>query len=418
MLINEQSLVDARLKPCLKFPMNTRELHDQYLFPNYAPLQIMPSHGKGARLWDTDGREYIDFSAGIAVSAMGHAHPELVEALHEQAKKYWHVSNVMSNEPAIRLAKSLVEATFADRVFFSNSGAEANEAALKLARRYAHDHSGPQKHEIIAFENGFHGRTLFTVSVGGQPKYSEGFGPAIEGITHLPYNDIPALEAVMSDKTCAVMMEPLQGEGGVTPADPVFVSRARELCDQYQALLIFDEVQTGIMRTGELYAYIGLGIEPDILTSAKGLGGGMPIAATLAKEQVAASFGVGSHGSTFGGNPLACAVAIRLIELVNTPQMKVHVHEISKRLRRGLDSLNNEFSLFSEIRGEALLLGCELTPVHAGRSRELIDLLMEQGVLALVAGDSVLRLVPPLVTTEEDIYEGLARMTAAIKKFV
>ena len=397
--------------------MNTRELHDLYLFPNYAPLQILPERGEGARLWDSDGREYIDFAAGIAVSALGHAHPALVDALHEQAQKYWHVSNLMSNEPAIRLARSLVEATFAERVFFSNSGAEANEAALKLARRYAYDNHDPEKYEIIAFDNGFHGRTFFTVSVGGQPKYSDGFGPKPAGITHLPFNDVEALEAAISDRTCAVMMEPIQGESGVVPADPEFVKRARELCDQHAALLIFDEVQTGVMRTGELYAYIGLGVEPDILTSAKGLGGGMPIGATLATERVAEAFSVGVHGSTFGGNPLACAVAHTLLETVNSPAMKVHVNTVANTLRSGLDSLNNEFALFAEIRGAGLLLGCELTADYSGRARDLLDLLQERGLLALVAGDNVLRLAPPLVINEQDIFQGLEHMTAAVKQF-
>jgi acetylornithine/N-succinyldiaminopimelate aminotransferase len=398
--------------------MSNRGLYDQYMFPNYAPLQIMPSHGKGARLWDTDGREYIDFAAGIAVSTLGHAHPELVDVLHQQAKKYWHVSNLMTNEPAIRLAQSLVEATFAERVFFSNSGAEANEAALKLARRYAHDNFSAEKFEIIAFDDAFHGRTLFTVSVGGQAKYSDGFGPKLEGITHLPFNDIEALEAAVSDKTCAIIMEPIQGESGVLPAEPGFVKRARELCDRHDALLIFDEVQTGVMRTGELYAYMGLGIFPDILTSAKGLGGGIPIAATLTTDQIAAAFSVGVHGSTFGGNPLACAVANKVIELVNTPKMKVQVHSIAKQLRGGLESLNNEFGLFSEIRGEGLLLGCELAPDYKSRSRELLHLMMGQGVLALIAGDNVLRMAPPLVVNEQDVNAGLAGMTAAVKEFL
>jgi acetylornithine/N-succinyldiaminopimelate aminotransferase len=398
--------------------MSNRDLHDLYLFPNYAPLQIMPSHGKGARLWDTDGREYIDFAAGIAVSALGHAHPALVEALHQQAKKYWHVSNLMTNEPAILLARTLVEASFAERVFFSNSGAEANEAALKLARRYAYDHYGLEKYEIIAFDDGFHGRTLFTVSVGGQAKYREGFGPKLEGITHLPFNDITALESAVSDKTCAIMMEPIQGESGVLPADPWFVKRARELCDQHNALLIFDEVQTGVMRTGELFAYMGLGIEPDILTSAKGLGGGIPIGATLTTEKIAQAFGVGVHGSTFGGSPLACAVANKVLELVNTPEMRVQVQARARQLRSGLESLNSEFGLFSEIRGEGLLLGCELSPKFKGRSRDLLKLMMDQGVLALVAGDDVLRIAPPLIIQEQDVIEGLTGMTAAVKDFI
>lgn len=398
--------------------MSNRDLHDLYLFPNYAPLQIMPSHGAGARLWDTDGREYIDFAAGIAVSVLGHAHPALVEALHQQATKYWHVSNLMTNEPAILLARTLVEASFAERVFFSNSGAEANEAALKLARRYAYDHYGPEKFEIIAFDGGFHGRTLFTVSVGGQAKYSEGFGPKLEGITHLPFNDIKALETAISDKTCAIMMEPIQGESGVLSAERDFVKRARELCDQHNALLIFDEVQTGVMRTGELFAYMGLGIEPDILTSAKGLGGGIPIGATLTTEKIAQAFGVGVHGSTFGGSPLACAVANKVLELVNTPEMKVQVQARARQLRSGLESFNNEFSLFSEIRGEGLLLGCELSPEYKGRSRDLLKLMMDQGVLALVAGDDVLRIAPPLILQEQDVIEGLAGMTAAVKDFI
>jgi acetylornithine/N-succinyldiaminopimelate aminotransferase len=398
--------------------MIDRDQHDQYLFPNYAPLRILPSHGKGARLWDTDGREYIDFAAGIAVSVLGHAHPDLVEALHEQAQKFWHVSNLMSNEPAIRLARSLVDATFADQVFLSNSGAEANEAALKLARRYAHNKFGAQKHEIIAFEQGFHGRTLFTVSVGGQAKYSDGFGPKLEGITHLPYNDIAALEAAVTDRTCAIIMEPIQGESGVLPAQPEFVQRARELCDQYKALLIFDEVQTGVMRTGELYAYMGLGVEPDILTSAKGLGGGIPIGATLAKKHVAEAFSVGVHGSTFGGNPLACAVANKVLELVNTPKMKVQIHMAAKQLRDGLESLNREFKLFSEIRGQGLLLGCELIPELSGQSRDLLKLMMDKGVLALVAGGSVLRMAPPLIVSEQDINDGLAAMTESVKVFL
>ncbi len=398
--------------------MSIRALHEQYMFPNYAPLKMLPSHGRGARLWDVEGREYIDFAAGIAVSALGHAHPELVKALHQQAQKFWHVSNLMANEPAIRLAQALVDTTFAERVFFSNSGAEANEAALKLARRYAADSFGPDKYEIIAFDDGFHGRTLFTVNVGGQPKYSEGFGPRIAGITHLPFNDVNALEAAVSERTCAVIMEPIQGESGVKPADPAFVRRARELCDQHQALLVFDEVQTGVMRTGELYAYMGLGVTPDILTSAKGLGGGIPIAATLSTERIASAFSLGVHGSTFGGNPLACAVASRLLELVNTPEMKTRVQARALELRNGLETLNREFSVFSDIRGAGLLIGCQLKPELAGRARDLLTLLMEQGVLALVAGDDVLRMAPPLVVEEQDIHAGLAGMTQAVKQLI
>ncbi|MGB2324844.1 MAG: aminotransferase class III-fold pyridoxal phosphate-dependent enzyme, partial [Pseudomonadales bacterium] len=276
-----------------------RELFDQVMVPNYAPAKMIPVRGEGSRVWDQEGREYIDFAGGIAVTSVGHAHPEMLATLQEQGQKLWHLSNVMTNEPALKLAQQLTAATFADRIFFANSGAEANEAAFKLARRYAHNKFGPDKHEIIAFEQGFHGRTLFTVSVGGQAKYREGFGPAIEGITHLPYNDIAALEAAVSDKTCAIIMEPLQGEGGINAATTAFAKRVRELCDQYQALLVMDEVQTGVGRLGTLYGYEQLGITPDILTSAKGLGNGFPVAAMLASASVAEHFEVGTHGSTY-----------------------------------------------------------------------------------------------------------------------
>ncbi len=246
----------------------TRELFDQVMMPNYAPAPIIPVRGEGSRVWDQEGRDYVDFAGGIAVTCLGHAHPRLVAALKEQSEKLWHLSNVMTNEPALRLAKTLCEKTFAERVFFSNSGGEANEAALKLARRYAHDHFDPAKREIIAFQNAFHGRTLFTVTVGGQPKYTQGFEPLPGGITHLPFDDLAALEAAMSERTCAVNMEPIQGEGGLMVPSKEFVEGVRALCDEHRALLILDEVQSGVGRTGELYAYMGLGITPDILTSA------------------------------------------------------------------------------------------------------------------------------------------------------
>ena len=246
---------------------------------------------------------------------MGHCHPKLVATLKEQGEKLWHIANVMTNEPALRLAKKLIDATFADKVYFANSGGEANEAAFKLARRYAVDNFGEQKNEIIAFEQAFHGRTLFTVSVGGQPKYSAGFGPALKGITHLPFNDIAALEAAVSAKTCAIVMEPLQGEGGIINGDPAFIKRARELCDEHNALLVLDEVQTGAGRLGTLYAYQQTDIMPDILTTAKGLGNGFPVAAMLTTTKVAKSLAIGTHGSTYGGNPLACSIAEAVIDL-------------------------------------------------------------------------------------------------------
>ncbi|KAA3633096.1 MAG: aminotransferase class III-fold pyridoxal phosphate-dependent enzyme, partial [Proteobacteria bacterium] len=257
----------------------TREMFDQYMAPNYAPAKIIPVRGKGSRVWDQEGRCYVDFAGGIAVTALGHAHPDIVGTLKKQADSLWHLSNVFTNEPALELARKLCEATFAERVYFANSGGEANEAAFKLARRFAFDRFGAEKHEIISFDDSFHGRTLFTVSVGGQPKYTEGFGPLPGGITHLPLNDVEALRDAVSSKTCAVVVEPVQGEGGVRSCSDEFLRAARELCDANDSLLVFDEVQCGMGRTGSLYAYEQFGVTPDILTSAKALGCGFPVGA-------------------------------------------------------------------------------------------------------------------------------------------
>ncbi|HRM42036.1 MAG TPA: acetylornithine/succinylornithine family transaminase, partial [Escherichia coli] len=260
-------------------------------------------------------------AGGIAVNALGHAHPELREALNEQASKFWHTGNGYTNEPVLRLAKKLIDATFADRVFFCNSGAEANEAALKLARKFAHDRYGSHKSGIVAFKNAFHGRTLFTVSAGGQPAYSQDFAPLPADIRHAAYNDINSASALIDDSTCAVIVEPIQGEGGVVPASNAFLQGLRELCNRHNALLIFDEVQTGVGRTGELYAYMHYGVTPDLLTTAKALGGGFPVGALLATEECARVMTVGTHGTTYGGNPLASAVAGKVLDLINTPEM-------------------------------------------------------------------------------------------------
>lgn len=275
-----------------------RGLFDEVMVPCYNPMEMIPVKGEGSRVWDQQGNEYIDFAGGIAVSCLGHCHPAMVNALTEQGQKLWHLSNVMTNEPALRLAKKLTEVSFAEKVFFANSGAEANEAALKLARRYAADKFGPEKSEIIAFTQGFHGRTFFTVTVGGQAAYSDGFGPKPGDVTHLPYNDVDALREHISDRTCAIMMEPLQGEGGIISPTDEFVQTVRELCDKHNALLIFDEVQTGNGRTGNFYAYQGLGVTPDILSTAKSLGGGIPIGAMLTTTELAQHLKVGTHGST------------------------------------------------------------------------------------------------------------------------
>ncbi|WP_285275506.1 aspartate aminotransferase family protein [Halopseudomonas bauzanensis] len=391
---------------------------DRLMVPNYAPVDMIPVRGDGSRLWDQQGRDYIDLAGGIAVNALGHAHPQVVEALTEQAQKLWHVSNIMTNEPALRLASKLVAATFADKVLFVNSGAEANEAAFKLARRWAHDQVGPDKHEIIACSNSFHGRTLFTVSVGGQPKYSQGFGPAITGISHVPYNDIAALEAQISTRTCAVVVEPVQGEGGVIPASAEYLKAVRALCDKHDALLIFDEVQSGMGRTGKLYAYMHSGVAPDILTSAKGIGGGFPIAAMLTTDRVAPALSVGSHGSTYGGNPLGCAVAERVLDIINTPQVLDGVGERQAQLTAGLRQLADELGVFSDIRGQGLLIGAVLAERWRGQAGQVMKLAQEEGLLVLQAGADVVRLAPSLIIPEADIREGLGRLRSALLRLV
>ncbi|HCP03440.1 MAG TPA: bifunctional succinylornithine transaminase/acetylornithine transaminase [Pseudomonas sp.] len=383
---------------------------------NRAPLAF--ERGEGARLFTADGEAYLDCMAGIAVNALGHAHPAMIEALTEQAHKLWHVSNIMTNEPALRLADKLVQATFAERVFFANSGAEANEAAFKLARRWGHNTGGAQKHQIIACTNSFHGRSLFTVSVGGQPKYSEGFGPAMGGISHVPYQDIAALEAAMSDATCAVVLEPVQGEGGVIPASAEYLQAVRALCDKHNALLVFDEVQSGMGRTGKLFAYMHSGVVPDILTSAKSLGGGFPISAMLTTSAIAEHFAVGTHGSTYGGNPLACAVAERVLDIVNTPEVLGGVEQRHERLRGELEAMGREFGVFSSVRGSGLLLGAVMSDGFKGRAKDVQALAQEEGVLVLQAGPDVVRLAPSLIIDEADMAEGMARLRAALRRMV
>ncbi|ANB98856.1 aspartate aminotransferase family protein [Vibrio parahaemolyticus] len=395
-----------------------RGLFDEVMVPCYNPMEMIPVRGKGSRIWDQDDNEYIDFAGGIAVSCLGHCHPVMVDALTEQGNKLWHLSNVMTNEPALRLAKKLTEVSFAERVFFANSGAEANEAALKLARRYAADVHGPEKSEIIAFKQGFHGRTFFTVTVGGQAAYSDGFGPKPGDVTHLPYNDIEALQAHMSDRTCAVMMEPLQGEGGIVPPTPEFAQAVRELCDKHNALLIFDEVQTGNGRTGHFYAYQGLGITPDILSTAKSLGGGFPIGAMLTTAKLAEHLKVGTHGSTYGGNPLACAVAEAVVNEVTKPEVLAGVLEREALFRAGLEKINAKYNLFSEVRGKGLLLGAALNEEWQGRARDVLVAAGKQGLLVLVAGANVVRFTPSLVITQQEIEEGLTKLDKAIATLV
>jgi acetylornithine/N-succinyldiaminopimelate aminotransferase len=395
----------------------TRALFNEVMVPNYSPADIIPVRGEGSRIWDQQGRDYIDFACGIAVTALGHCHPRLVAALTEQAGKLWHLSNVMTNEPALQLAKRLTELTFAERVFFCNSGGEANEAAFKLARRYGNT-LAPGKNEIIAFDNAFHGRTLFTVSVGGQAKYTQGFEPLPGAITHLPFNDLAALSAAISDKTCAVVVEPVQGEGGVTPATPEFLAGVRRLCDQHKALLVYDEVQTGMGRCGRLYAYEHYGVTPDVLTTAKGLGGGFPIGAMLTTAKYADVLAFGTHGSTYGGNPLGCAVAGTVLEMISDPALLAGVNERGKLMREGLDAIGKRYGVFEPVRGLGLLLGAPMSAAWKGRAKEVVNTGLRHGVWALVAGPDVLRLAPSLIIPEADIATGLQRLEAAIAELV
>ncbi|MBH0040183.1 MULTISPECIES: aspartate aminotransferase family protein [unclassified Pseudoalteromonas] len=396
----------------------TRDLFNDVMVPNYNPSAIIPVRGEGSRVWDQNNNEFIDFAGGIAVNCLGHCHPALVKALKEQGEKIWHLSNVMTNEPALRLAQKMVEATFADKVYFANSGAEANEAALKLARRFALDVYGAEKSQIIAFNKGFHGRTFFTVTVGGQAAYSDGFGPKPADIEHCDFNDIAAFEALISDKTCAVMMEPLQGEGGIISPTDEFAKKVRELCTKHNALLIFDEVQTGVGRTGDLYAYEGLGVVPDILTTAKALGGGFPIGAMITRTHIAEHLKIGTHGSTYGGNPLACAVAEAAFDTVNTPDVLNGVKEREQLFRDGLNAINEKYNVFSEVRGKGLLIGAVLNDKFEGRARDFLVASANNGLMNLVAGMNVIRFTPSLVIPFEDIKEGLARFEKAVSDVV
>lgn len=394
----------------------SRQDFDQFFVPVYDPAKFIPERGLGSRVWDTKGREYVDFSGGIAVSCLGHGHPAMLEALKAQADKLWHLSNAYTNVPALTLAKKLVDATFADEVFFANSGAEANEAALKLARKYGSS-IHPDKTQIISFTQSFHGRTLFTVSVGGQPKYSSMFAPLPAGIAHAKYNDIASVEALISDNTCAVMLEPIQGEGGIINADKEFLAQLRALCDKHNALLIFDEVQTGVGRTGKLYAYMDTGVTPDVLTTAKSLGGGFPISAMLTTKAVGDKLTKGDHGTTYGGNPLACAVANAVLDVVNDEKLLQGVSERFDYFVKKINELNEKHQVFETVRGKGLLIGCVLKDTYKGRAKEIVNLAAQAGLMCLVAGLDVVRFTPSLIIDYADIDEGLARLDIALGQF-
>ncbi|MBF2755315.1 MAG: acetylornithine transaminase [Gammaproteobacteria bacterium AqS3] len=389
---------------------------DTHLLPTYTPADFVAVRGAGSTLWDQDGRDYIDLGGGIAVTALGHSHPELVEVVRRQSDRLWHLSNWLPNEFAPRLAGLLCARTFAEQVFFSNSGAEANEAALKMARRHHHDRGDAERVQIIAFEGAFHGRTLLTVTAGG--KYTEGFGPLPGGIAHVPFNDAPALERQLrAAPTAAVIIEPVLGEGGVVPVDPGFIAEVRRLCDAHGALLIFDEVQSGMGRSGALFMYQQLGVEPDILTSAKALGSGFPIGATLTRAAIGDCMQPGTHGSTFGGNPLACAVALRTLELLDD-EVLAGVEPRAQRITEFLTELGGNRRLFSQVRRTGLLIGAELGPDWAGRAMDLVRLGWRHGLLTLPAGADVLRFAPALNISDDELGQGLDRLSQVVGEFV
>jgi acetylornithine/N-succinyldiaminopimelate aminotransferase len=408
--------MNAKLDSTVTTRPVTRATFDEVIVPTYAPAQMVPVRAAGLDLWDQNGKHYLDFTSGIAVASLGHCNPVVVEALTRQANTLWHLGNGYTNEPVLRLALALTEATFADRAFFCNSGAEANEAALKLARKVAHAKFGDKKPRIVSCLNSFHGRTLFTVSVGGQAKYTEGFEPLPPSIDHIPYNDIEAARAAIGDDVCAVIVEPVQGEGGVMPGNPEYLKELRALCDKHNAVLIFDEVQCGMGRTGSLFAYQGYGVTPDILTSAKALGNGYPIGAMLTTDELAKHLAVGTHGTTYGGNPLAATVALTVLETINQPAFLARVKEASEKLIGKLEGLVRDFpGVFSAVRGAGLLLGLVVAEPFKGRSKDIQRAAEAQGLMILIAGTDVVRLAPALVVSDAQIDEAdrLIRLAVA-----
>lgn len=408
-------------KPVTKKTKNLLAKGREYYSLAYKPRDMIVAKGNGAKVWDADGNEYIDFGAGISVTSLGHNNKKLIAAMSAQAKNICHTSNVFFTEPAVLLAEELVKASkFAKRVFLTNSGGEANEAAIKLARKYAADKGRPpEKREIITFVGSFHGRTIATITATAQPKYQAGFEPLPAGFTYVPYNDFAAIEKAISDKTCAVMLEVVQGEGGVTAVAKGFLKHVQDLCHKHDALLMLDEVQDGMMRTGKLFSHFAEeGVKPDVVTLAKALGGGLPIGAMLYGEKVENTFQFGSHGSTFGGNPVACAVARVVLKTLQSKDLAKNVAARGKQLVSALKKLDKKHSLFSEIRGRGLMIGAELKPEFHGKAGDIADLARKHGVIVLQAGPNVLRFLPPLIIKETEMTTGLARLEAALKEFV
>lgn len=396
----------------------TRKTFDEVMFPCYNPMNMVIKKAHGSYIFDNEGNKYVDLTSGIAVNCLGHTPDGVQKVIKKTCKNLIHVSNIFCNEYTLSLAKKLTSLTGYDKVFFVNSGAEANETALKLARRVAFDDYGAEKNEIISFVNSFHGRTFFSVTVGGQESYSDGFGPKPAAITHIPYNDIATFEKTISDKTCTVILEPIQGEGGIIKADDAFLVKVRELCDKYHAALIFDEVQTGVARSGTLYAYEQTPVKPDILTSAKGLASGLPIGAVLTYDNFAKHFVPGTHGSTFGGNALACSVGCYVLDKVSDKKFLENVKATSEYIKASIRKLDEKHHVFDDVRGEGLLMGLVLNKKYSGKSGALQKECFKHKLLTLTAHGDVLRLAPALNIKKSVVDEAMKLLDKALTDFV
>lgn len=396
----------------------TRKTFDEVMFPCYTPMNMVIKKAHGSYVFDNEGNKYVDLTSGIAVNCLGHTPDGVQKVIKKTCKNLIHVSNIFCNEYTLSLAKKLTSLTGYDKVFFVNSGAEANETALKLARRVAFDDYGADKNEIISFVNSFHGRTFFSVTVGGQESYSDGFGPKPAAITHIPYNDIATFEKTISDKTCAVILEPIQGEGGIIKADDAFLVKVRELCDKFHAALIFDEVQTGVARSGTLYAYEQTPVKPDILTSAKGLASGLPIGAVLTYDNFAKHFVPGTHGSTFGGNALACSVGCYVLDKVSDKKFLENVKATSEYIKASIKKLDEKHHVFDDVRGEGLLMGLVLNKKYSGKSGALQKECFKYKLLTLTAHGDVLRLAPALNIKKSVVDEAMKLLDKSLTDFV
>ena len=396
--------------------MVTRTDFNRYMMPTYKPAEFVPSKAKGSLVWDKQNKKYIDFASGIAVSSLGHCHPILNKALADQSKKIWHLSNLLTNEPALRLAKIFCKQTFAEKVFFANSGAEAVEGAIKTARKYAYLNISKKKNEIVSFSDAFHGRTMMAIALNGSDRFIEGFGPMPEGIKHHPFNEEKNLEKAITKKTAAVILELVQGEAGIIKAKKGFVQKIKKLCKQNKALLIIDEVQSGAGRTGTLFAYEQFGVKPDIMCCAKGIGGGMPIGAILTSSEIAECMQLGSHGSTFGGNPLACAVAEQVMTMLSKKSLLNGVKKKEKLFLNELKEINKEFKCFDAIRSSGLWIGCKLNVTENFNLDTMMKACYAKGLMILKANNNTIRIAPSLIIEDAMILKGLKILREAIQE--